>query len=74
MQRCNECGGRLDRPGLYRCEESGHPQPDLAQRIVAVIERDLNDRRGLHIDSLSDELQDEIRDHWTELVRAVILE
>jgi len=71
ITRCEECGSRFDRPGFFNCDKSNHPEPDLAQKIVAAIELDLNDRKGLGINSLDDDIQDEIRDMWTELVRTV---
>lgn len=70
MDRCEECGGRFDRPGLYRCDDPRHPAPDLAQRIAAAIERDVNDRRGLKWTGIEEETQYHIRDKWAELIRA----
>jgi hypothetical protein len=69
MERCSECGGRLDRPGLYRCDDVRHPAPDLARRIAAAIERDASGRRGMRWDAVGDDVRDEIRDRWAELVR-----
>jgi len=48
--------------------------PDLADRIVEEILDDLQDRRGLHgaWDSIGEDIQDEIRHHWTALVRSEI--
>ena len=68
--RCLNCDGRLDRPGLFRCEEPCHPTPDLAWRIVTAIERDLNNRRGLGFEGLDEDVQYEIRDRWVELIKA----
>lgn len=69
MERCEDCGGRLDRPGIFGCEGTGHPAPDLAQRIAAAIERDANGRRGMRWDGISDDVQDQIRDSWVALIR-----
>ena len=68
---CSNCGGRTDRPGLFGCSRPGHVEPDLAQRIVAAIEADLSDRRGLsgEWDAIDDKIQGEIRDRWAEIVR-----
>jgi hypothetical protein len=69
MDRCYECGGRVDRPGLYLCDDARHAEPDLAQRIVAAIERDIGNRRGMEWAAIDRDLMDEIRDRWAELVR-----
>ena len=73
MERCNQCGGRLNRPGLFGCD-SNHPAADTAQRIALSIECDIRDRRGLRqaFERIDDELQDEIRDAWADIVRRVI--
>ena len=70
-ERCEHCGVLLSRPGLFRCKKAAHPAPDLAQRIVAEIERDLRDRRGLRSEweAIDDEILDEIRDKWAALIR-----
>lgn len=69
-QRCEECGGRFDRPGLFGCND-GHVTPDLSQSIVAKIEHDLRDRRCLRqaFESIDDDQQDIIRDTWARIVR-----
>lgn len=74
MERCKYCGGRLDRPGLFGCRRKPHPKPDTAQKIVAAIESDLRDRRGLRqeFEAIDDDIQDEIRDTWAAIVRKVI--
>lgn len=41
---------------------------ELAVRIAAVIENDLNDRRDFHIDSLEQSLQDQIKAKWIKLI------
>jgi hypothetical protein len=69
--RCEECGGRLDRPGLYGCDD-GHPPRDTVWEIVAAIEGDLGNRRGLGLGTLDDELQDAIREAWSEKIRAIL--
>lgn len=38
-------------------------------RIVLAIERDLNDRRGLHLSSLDADIRRRIRKRWLALVR-----
>lgn len=69
--RCQDCGGRLDRPGLFRCKDKRHPEPDLAERIVRDLERDLRDRRGLRheFEACEADIQDEIRDAWVQIVQ-----
>lgn len=70
ISRCDNCGGRRDRPGLFLCRQ-GHPAPDLAQRIIAALEDDFRDRRGLRQqwERIDDDTQDKIRDRWAALVR-----
>lgn len=67
---CENCDGRLDRPGLFRCKKKHHPDPTLPQRIAAAIERDLSDRRGLRQEweGIGPEIQVEIRDKWAEII------
>lgn len=76
MNVCEHCGGRTDRPGLWRCESDAHPVPDLAQRIAAEIEFDIRDRRGLkrEFDQIDDDIQYEIRDAWAEIIRKMMVE
>lgn len=76
MQRCVECDGRLDRPGLYGCDEVSHTQPTLAQRIARVVEADIRDRRGLKgaFESIDSDTQDDIRDTWSELISSILNE
>lgn len=72
-ERCEHCGGRLDRPGLYSCGPSyGHPEPSIPQRIVWAIERELDDRRGFRIDTLDDEIADDLRDKLVQIVAVEI--
>lgn len=67
-KRCDYCQRRLDRPGSLLCQNLRHPAPTLAQRIANAIEHDLNDRRGLGIDTLNNDIQDEIFDAWAALI------
>lgn len=67
--RCDECGGRYDRPGLFGCGVSRHPICDFAETIVALIEDDLSDRRGMGWGDIDDELKEEIRDVLAERIR-----
>jgi hypothetical protein len=69
VKNCDHCDGRVDRPGLHGCAVGGHPDPDLAQRIVAAIERDMDDRRGMGLGSFDEDIRVEIRDRWAEIVR-----
>lgn len=48
-----------------------HAEPDLAQRVVAAVEQDLSDRRGLkrEWERTDPDTLDEVRDRWAELVR-----
>lgn len=74
MDRCNLCDGRFDRPGLYGCASERHPKPDLAQRIAAAIEEDMDDRRGMSFGELDldRETQQDIRDAWAAIVRKIL--
>jgi hypothetical protein len=72
--RCQYCNRRWDRPASPGCVEGGHEPHTLPDRIVAEIEADLNDRRGLGIDTLDDDIQDDIRDKWVELIKRVLVE
>jgi hypothetical protein len=67
---CEHCGGTIDRPGLFSCRKRIHPRPTLAQKIVAAIEEDLSDRRGIGQEwqSIEPELQRYIRDGWAKIV------
>jgi hypothetical protein len=51
-----------------------HSQADVAQRIVAAIECDLSDRRGMGWDDIDEETQDAIRDAWAGLIRRQLAE
>lgn len=68
--RCDYCGRPMDRPGTGYCD-SAHPRPDLAQSIVAVVERELDDRR-LGWGDIDDEIADEVRDRLASLVRGML--
>lgn len=72
MKLCNECGGDMNRVGLFNCDD-GHPLPNLAQRIARAIANDLNDRRGLHLSSLDDERRNDIVDTWEILIEAELI-
>ncbi len=77
MERCEDCGRRFDRPAGKSCDSPGdHAEPDLAQKIVAAIEEDLSDRRGLkrEWERTDPGTQDEARDRWAELVREQLRE
>lgn len=71
VDTCENCGGRFDRPGLYDCRVKAHATADLAQKIVAAIERDLCDRRGLkhEFTGCDDDVQYQIRDEWAKIIR-----
>lgn len=45
----------------------------IASQIVKAIETDLNDRSGLHLDSLDIEIQREIRTTWRNLVMSILV-
>lgn len=72
-QRCEQCGGRFDRPGLFHCTD-GHPSPTTAQQIVAAVEDTIRSRRGLkgEWESINDDLQDDIRDEWTAKIEQIL--
>ena len=70
-ERCGECGRKLCRPSHPFCEQKdSHAKPDKAQKIVAEIEDDLTDRRGLRqeFEGCDNDTQDEIRDTWAEII------
>ena len=71
MSECEQCGGDLNRVGLFNCND-GHPLPNLAQRIARAIENDLNDRRGFHLSSLDDERRNDIVDTWETLIGKIL--
>lgn len=70
MRRCEHCGGRTNKPGLFGCDD-GHHTPTVAQRIAHAIEDDLRDRRSLRqeFESLDDDVQDMIRDAWANVIQ-----
>lgn len=68
--RCDNCGGRWDRPGLYRCDEADHAAPSLAQRIVADIERELNGRKGLGWRGVGRDVAEALRDGLAAIVES----
>lgn len=47
-------------------------KPDVAQQIVQAITVDLNDRCGLHLDSLDDETLREIHATWLAIIRELL--
>ena len=61
----------MDRPGLFDCKEA-HPEPDTSQMIVSAIEEDLNDRKGMKWDGLDDDVRQEIRDAWADVIRRIL--
>ena len=67
MKICADCGGKLSRYGLFGCKK-GHKKPTLAQRIVQDIEADMNDRRGMGLDNIDDDVAWEIRDKWAAII------
>lgn len=66
-ERCENCGGRYDRPGRFHCE-TGHPSPTTEPRIVEEIIADLTDRSGMGWDDIDADTQDDIRDAWVKIV------
>ncbi len=76
MIRCGNCGGRSDRPALFNADDCvpTHPAPTLAQRIVAAIESDLSDRRGIRQEweQIDPDVQDEIRDEWAKIIEKLL--
>lgn len=69
---CDYCGIRFDRPSIGGECEAKHATPDLAQKIVDAIENNLRGRRGMDWGNIDDEIQQEIRDEWAEIVRGHI--
>jgi len=43
-----------------------------AKYIVAKIEWDINDRRGLHMSGFDEDIQEEIRETWKKLILKVL--
>lgn len=74
MERCDYCGGRLDRPSPITCRATDHPEPTTAQRVALAVERDLRGRRGLRQEweQIDEDMQDEIRDEWAAIVDRVL--
>lgn len=71
-KRCEDCNRRLDRPAHAFCRNKDvHVDADNAQLIVAAIEHDLRDRRGLRqeFEQIDEDIQDEIRDAWADIIR-----
>lgn len=64
--RCDDCGASLDQPS--RCT-GPHPRANLAWRIVLAVEREINDRSGIHWEGVNDEVQDEIRETLAGIVQ-----
>lgn len=67
MKVCEECGGSFKRYGLFNCNK-GHKKPTLAETIVREIESDLNDRRGMGLDNIDDDVAWEIRQKWASII------
>lgn len=44
----------------------------VMMRIIFAIERDLNDRRGLHLDTLPAYIRRKIRNHWKGLIGPIV--
>jgi hypothetical protein len=72
-KRCEDCGGRLDRPGLADCD-GDHPEPTPAQQLAAKIEADISDRRGFKSQwaAIDPDTRDSIRDAWAEIARPFV--
>lgn len=43
-----------------------------ASDIVAQIEWDVNDRRGMHMSGFDEDIQDEIRNAWKKIILGVL--
>jgi hypothetical protein len=69
---CENCGGCVHLPGLYHCDNPCHPVPTPAQEIVAALEADLNDRRGMHVSSLADATASELRSTWERIICGIL--
>jgi hypothetical protein len=71
LDRCPECGCRIDRPSRWECTDAPHPRPDSPMRAVFAVRRELEDRR-LGWADLGDELQDQIDDALAAAIRDVM--
>lgn len=67
MKACKDCGGSFERYGMFGCNK-GHKKPTLAESIVREIESDLNDRRGMGLDNIDDDVAWEIREAWAKII------
>lgn len=68
---CDDCGGLLNKVGLFGCNKK-HPKPNFAQRIVRAIEDDLNDRRGMKLSQLDDDVAYEIKGKWEKIITKLL--
>lgn len=75
VERCDDCGRRLDRPGHRFCRgDRPHAEPTLAQSIVEGVESELNGRHGMGFDDIDPDIQDDIRDRLAEIIEAKLKE
>ena len=68
---CDDCGGLLNKVGLFGCNKK-HPKPNFVQCIVRAIEDDLNDRRGMKLSQLDDDIAYEIKDKWEKMITKLL--
>jgi hypothetical protein len=69
---CEDCEGYTNLPGLHHCGNPCHPALTLAREIVAALEADLNDRRGMHVSSLDDATASELRGTWERVICSIL--
>lgn len=71
-KECDYCGRSFVRPSIGCKFEDQHSIPDLAQKIAHKIEKHIRGRKGMDWGMIDDDIQDEIRDDWAEIIREEI--
>ncbi len=69
---CGYCERSFDKPSIGCKFEPKHREPDFAQKVAHAIEEDLCGRSGMDWGEIDDEVQDDIRNSWAEIVREQI--
>jgi hypothetical protein len=71
--RCEYCDGRFDRPALGGCHNLNHVKPRWSQRVVWLIEKELNARKQVGWSSVDREISEEIRDALATIIETAAL-